>query len=718
MRLSRKVGKRQAIWPMMAAFLLIGGCGSEGNYEVAGKLKDSEVPISGYLGKMMMGFDKERKAFTRNYCVKWVRPDGTDSGGENGSGIPGGEFKTGWVLGGHVKQQLTYRKDMSFEERLTGLSGGVSVGVDFPSVRIDGKAEIAQKNSRAAYKEVHSILWTSHGLTLSPQEGGHLELTEFGRAIADPAFPRDVKLKDCGNEYISQIDLAASFMADMSIEFENEMLKARFAGALSVDINGNQIQVKGDLSKFSERELDTITIRIQAVQIGGDPSRLTRILPGDELIQCRADKDEQGHVGRGMSKCIEAFKNLIHYAKNLSVDDDSTGEHQFNWQGKGFVPVLFHSTSYPSNMEFGSPRLDGYQYQQLVRQRSEMLKKYFATEAHIDRTDFLNQTFELDMFYVEKLADLREKAIKMNGERASALDRCFESPTVSCIETETSLGILKKAETDAQQYKYDEKLLDQIPLTFYNWCQTFNERAKIAEDLHNRGQSFIQSFTGSMMTMQQLLTLSGVPASTSDGNKTYNCLDVETKLHELSSYKFAGEVGNLRPLISLQSSVIELDLSDKNLGHTEELYAVGSLKKLRKLNLSNAKAVSLVNLKNLPNLREILAKGAKLDDVEPIKHISGIRRLDVSKTYIDDFSPLAGHKTLAYLDLTDLTDVTNLRASDFLRFFNKEDTDHYLPNLRQLNISLKNFADQSSPDVERLCNLENSAGIRLVICSE
>ena len=203
--------------------------------------------------------------------------------------------------------ELHYEKDMTFEKIFQVLNGDLEVGVGFPTVKVNGSAQLAKEWGHDSLSETYHLYWiaTREQKLLDPFT---LQLTDAGRRIVQE-YP-DKVYQRCGDEFISAIHYGAGIMATMRIDFASEYDKMDLSGKVVVNvgkpgIGEPKVDVDGSLKYVNQSKKERSTVRLSVKQFGGDPTGLTTILP-ESIMTCTMSDP---------SPCMKAFENLISYMK-------------------------------------------------------------------------------------------------------------------------------------------------------------------------------------------------------------------------------------------------------------------------------------------------------------------------------------------------------------------------------------------------------------------
>ncbi|WP_437603660.1 hypothetical protein WMF28_18945 [Sorangium sp. So ce590] len=304
--------------------------------------------------------------------------------------------------------QLEYTRDISYDKALQTIAGEISLGVGFPTVKVEGKAEYANTNSATEYRETHTLSFkylTKRKLTL-----GSLELSESGRRYSTSA--QHLLHERCKNEFVNEINVGLTFLATMSIEFKNKEDKERFAGSLKVDVLAGTVQVEGSLAIADEKEKKSVRVTLSALQDGGDARQLASILR-PEVASCDASN---------LAPCVEGFRHLISYGTQLP--------QQIAQMPATLKIISYHTASYADSGLDGLVAGNTPEVADLTlaaRERIEDLLRR-ARKDHARASSLLGYGELLSPEQHAKVAEVQQAAFENRRELTKALIYCFENP--------------------------------------------------------------------------------------------------------------------------------------------------------------------------------------------------------------------------------------------------------------------------------------------------
>lgn len=305
MRLTSKI----SLLPIFMSSLLF-SCGKSDesvlNTEISGQA--ANVP-SGILGQ---GFRSDTNTLIMGNCVTADR-----------------------VFAGNVEGNVEYKEDLSFDEVLDTISGGLNLGVKFKIFDVKGAAEYASKEASDDFSSTISII-SSADLKRATMNSNTVKLTDLGRSAIDAAGNvKNSVLQDCGDEFVSQITYSAKLFINAKFRFQSAQDKEEFKGNASVSLAGLG-ELGGQISKLSDKLKKTTSVSITARQIGGSPEKLGQILHSS-VLTCNLAEFE--------TKCKPMLDNLVTYASNTfpeSLNDVTLDPSKPN----GWAQILFTTSKY------------------------------------------------------------------------------------------------------------------------------------------------------------------------------------------------------------------------------------------------------------------------------------------------------------------------------------------------------------------------------------
>jgi|GEM_PF-6473402 hypothetical protein len=412
-------------------------------------------------------------------------------------------------------------------------------------------------------------------------------LTTSARQVGLTGDPEKIRAQ-CGDQFVEQIELGAELFVSMRFDFSNKDVKSNFEAEIDLDFV-NIFQVSGAAKVALEKYKNNVGVTISALQIGGDPTALSRIFldrAGDSsnVLRCSIDNVEA---------CVKAMESVIAYAsstkpgnfpdqlKNLTFDDT---------QAKGSAFLRYITKSY-----YNAGMRDLYQQpapllsREIIAARSRLLERYEVQAKDRKRvSSILNLRLspeERGRF--EVLDQLLAGNIKSMVDAAQV---CYDTPLL-CVEAELKVSLRS----------YDPGQLTRN-LEFYDYCL-----------LNRNANSTISK------TIEALRQAIGAAVST-------GCEDLERDL----------------------KNELALDLTNQGIS---DLRPLRGLTQLRILKLDQNEIRNLDPIDTLTRLQELSARRNSIGNIEQLTAHPSLRVLDLAYNRIIDLSPLTGVTQLSQLKL-------------------------------------------------------------------
>lgn len=341
-------------------------------------------------------------------------------------------------LRGNSVSELSYEKDMSFDDMLNSLAGGLSVGFKLPVVSAEASAELATKHASTSLSETHHLVWVGSAKK-EVFRSGTLKLSELGEYYANTRT--DLLESRCGNEFITEVHRGASFHATMKIEFFNSEDRLEIGGKVKVNVLVDLVDVEGSLKYVDENKKKRTKLSVQVVQRGGRPEGLLTIIP-ENVMYCSLDDP---------TPCLAVFRNLILYAKN-DFSAQLTNDVQYN--------VLKYVTqSYgDSGMEALVPSQGYAVIQEAVRQKIELTERKLREALQDEDRASSLQTTGAAYMTTKQLDKVRAVAVSAGANVVVYADvsrYCYQNMNDKCLTYATS--------RDADVQAYNRADLDVKP---------------------------------------------------------------------------------------------------------------------------------------------------------------------------------------------------------------------------------------------------------------
>lgn len=217
---------------------------------------------------------------------------------------------------GNTLSQVKYARNLKFQEIMSQFSGGLNLGLP-EWAGFQAGFEYARENQSGELSDTHSIFLTATPKSLLFKPAS-LALTPTVREILSSDQRAEIH-RYCGDEYVAQVDLGATLMATLKVDFASERDKTEFNSNadLRIALGAAEAKLGGTLENLSESVRTNTQITIRALQLGGTPGELFAILP-DKTVVCNLTD---------LTPCLEIFANVIAYAQSgfkAQLDDANT----------------------------------------------------------------------------------------------------------------------------------------------------------------------------------------------------------------------------------------------------------------------------------------------------------------------------------------------------------------------------------------------------------
>ncbi|MFW7380430.1 MAG: hypothetical protein ACOH5I_16580 [Oligoflexus sp.] len=320
---------------------------------------------------------------------------------------------------GNTEAQIELGLDLGFSEIIDRIGGKLSVDIDFPVVRAGASARYGQEMAASEHVNNYHFSWraTPKKQVLVP---GSYRLTEVGERIASSS-PADL-FHRCGNEFVTAIEYGASLNVNLRMEFRNEQDKRDIGGKLKVSVGKvvDFVSVEGDLDYLDEEVKKSVKITVQAVQRGGAPLQLLKIIPNN-LITCNLSNPEP---------CFQVFIDAVRYAKEdltqqfTSLDSYNVIKYHTERYDESAIDSLVPPQSYPSLSRLvENTRMDldfDFQNALLDQNRANRMKSAYR--------EWLSQE------QYEKIQDIEQKARRNARRYSQAAVFCYDNPNDECLQ--------------------------------------------------------------------------------------------------------------------------------------------------------------------------------------------------------------------------------------------------------------------------------------------
>ncbi|WP_257325133.1 internalin [Pseudoalteromonas rhizosphaerae] len=214
---------------------------------------------------------------------------------------------------GNTEMDFVVGVDMSYSQLSSMLDGNLGAALDVPVIKVGVGASYAKQNTADNYTGTYTLFLSlkpkKRLLVADPQIG--FKPTQAALDLVN-ANPGD-KFNNIGNEFVSAIEYGSQVMLNLKFQYKNDEDKVKWGGQLGVDWAG-KVNVSGKLQKVDEDVKRNIKITVSALQFGGDPTELLKVIP-NQLVNCTMENP---------TPCFDVFKNSIDYIKTNYVTQFDT----------------------------------------------------------------------------------------------------------------------------------------------------------------------------------------------------------------------------------------------------------------------------------------------------------------------------------------------------------------------------------------------------------
>lgn len=328
-------------------------------------------------------------------------------------------FETDMELG-NTEATLEFKKDMTFEDAKKALAGDINADASFSAVKISAGAKILTNSVATKFSTTSVFNWTGRTKSARMKPSSLKVKPEMEDIIKNK---NNSLFNVCGDEYISQIDYGASFLASMKVEFRNETERNEYGGNLDVDIAG-KVKVSGKLEKADEDTKNGINITIFAYQNGGDPNALLSTITGAGYTCTVATID----------KCSDMMTNIVNYATNKDTGFASQLKDTKKWNVLRYVTGKYGVVAGVNRLVPNAPT--PIVSQAITSMRID-LEKRWAEE--IDATERANKLLSSALKYMSeeqktKVISIKENAPTNARKYVTAIDYCYKNANEECLD--------------------------------------------------------------------------------------------------------------------------------------------------------------------------------------------------------------------------------------------------------------------------------------------
>ncbi len=474
------------------------------------------------------------------------------------------EAENGIEYSGTQRSRIDTITDISFDQLLTELGVKTSAGFSIGIFDIKGGIDFA---SNIAKDELSMNISYIFEITGKEASLNGLRYTPKAKKILESANP-EKKRKFFGHKFVNSVSLGGKLIASVAITFNNRESKNEFKGAFDMSIPMFlKMHAEGG-AKYNQFRKHA-SIKVSALQIGGDPSQLANILLQSNdnrapIIECSF---------ANLKPCQETFAAIINYGKNFGTQIDP------KYDPSSPIGSAYSVGDLARYSESGLAEVDETmsvsELSEVIYQRESLIKRHLYYMK--DRTK-IDQLLGLEPPKHEhkRLSDLRLTVEELINKTIKVINTCHQSPGL-CLDT------VAKLDEEKLSYNHDDISFEW---SFLNYCEYSREDVRISNT--------IQRIRKSIQDAEHM-----------------NCRELEETLLEMPA----------------------LDLSfqlDQGLARISDLRPLAGLINLKKLNLTNQAISSLKPLARSCNLRTLIAPGNSLMKLPDLSNFPDLRILDLS----------------------------------------------------------------------------------------
>lgn len=334
---------------------------------------------------------------------------------------------------GNTVGQVKYARNLKFQEIMSQFGGGLNLGLP-EWAGFQAGFEYARENHSGQLSDTHSIFLTATPKSLLFKPAS-LELTPTVREILSSDQKAEIH-KYCGDEFVAQVDLGATLMATLKVDFASERDKREFnANAdLRIALGDAKAELGGKIDNLSESVRTNTQITIRALQLGGTPGELFAILP-DKTVVCNLTD---------LTPCLEIFANVIAYAQSgfkTQLDD----AHSYN-----VVRVLTqpYAESVPALWDMKTPGVSPENEDRFYEQMSLLTdlfakQKMILAQAEIMKSQFADAMTDQELQQITTLSRNAESNYRSLKKFLASCRRQFDSSgdanQITLLPTDTAI---------------------------------------------------------------------------------------------------------------------------------------------------------------------------------------------------------------------------------------------------------------------------------------
>jgi hypothetical protein len=283
-------------------------------------------------------------------------------------------------------------------------------------------------------------------------------LSDDGKAVYDNGQNPFFRLQ-CGDRLINSYEEGAGLLMSAQVNFDDETQKKTFEANFNAGITGFT-SIIAHISEVVDKYHLHGTVRVDAKQIGGDPTQLAKILASNASPCNLNNKDE-------IEKCKLIAKSLSEYGSTFATqfEKDKNGI----WDSP-LVPMGIFEKGWRVS-DIGVKLAPSYVTDEVIQARTELADRYKYDSYYAQHLDKLLNHYPvpLDADYRKKVQAVSDNAVGntnlfvYNPKNDSSAIDCWDFP-YRCAETKNALltNLLSVEKTDIQT-----NIADPITKNYY-----------------------------------------------------------------------------------------------------------------------------------------------------------------------------------------------------------------------------------------------------------
>ncbi len=404
-----------------------------------------------------------------------------------------------------VMDQLDYKGDGGFS--LPGFEG--EVAVNYAHLLKD-----TDYSQTFVYRA--TIFLKSRHFVASNQQS---PLTWIGQQyVQDPVNFRAY----CGDKFVTEQQIGGVLYAAVTFRFMTKDEKSAFNSSLKINL-GSLARLNENLSTAVSAVHQSGAISVTAFQIGGDPTKLGRILgvkPGSTeapLLSCGLSD---------LAACRKTISEILAYAASPEEGNFSTQFKEDNLAspiGPGVIHNVFQNYATIVPVKMGPSLVT----QDILDARARVSQKYEKSlEAENEVSSILNRDQPLSPDYGDQLNRLQSNVASNNALLRRAGTLCYDGDMSQCISGE-ALTNNKLLPIDASSYKKIISAVGNGGVSYF-FPYSFNQYIYSSHNRYFRDQIYtVQTINPTRILLQ--VPYSSVEGASKDGGLTYRVVYRNTK---------------------------------------------------------------------------------------------------------------------------------------------------------------------------------------------